>query len=51
MRSLGADIFIISRHRSFAAQAIRKVAELNWKPLQFVSNVSISNRNVIRPAE
>jgi branched-chain amino acid transport system substrate-binding protein len=50
MKSLGADIFINFSTPKFAAQAIRKVAELNWKPLQFVSNVSISNANVIRPA-
>jgi len=50
MKSLGADIFINFSTPKFAAQAIKKVAELNWKPLQFVSNVSISNANVIRPA-
>ena len=38
------------RGRYVVHGAIRKVAELNWKPLQFVSNVSISNANVIRPA-
>src|SRR6266851_1534729 len=50
LKSLGADIFINFSTPKFAAQAIKKVAELNWKPLQFVSNVSISNANVIRPA-
>jgi ABC-type branched-subunit amino acid transport system substrate-binding protein len=50
MKSLGADIFINFSTPKFAAQAIKKVAELNWKPLQFVSNVSISMANVIRPA-
>ena len=50
MKSLGADVFISFSTPRFAAQAIKKVAELNWKPLQFVSNVSISNANVIRPA-
>jgi ABC-type branched-subunit amino acid transport system substrate-binding protein len=50
MKSLGADVFINFSTPRFAAQAIKKVAELNWKPLQFVSNVSISNANVIRPA-
>jgi branched-chain amino acid transport system substrate-binding protein len=50
MRSLGADIFINFSIPRFAAQAIKKVAELKWKPLQFVSNVSISNANVIQPA-
>ena len=50
MKSLGADVFINFSTPRFAAQAIKKVAELNWKPLQFVSNISISNANVIRPA-
>ncbi|QDW40592.1 ABC transporter substrate-binding protein [Bradyrhizobium sp. KBS0727] len=50
MKSLGADIFINFSTPKFAAQAIKKVAELNWKPLQFVSNVSISMANVIHPA-
>jgi branched-chain amino acid transport system substrate-binding protein len=50
MKSLGADTFINFSTPKFAAQAIKKVAELNWKPLQFVSNISISNANVIRPA-
>jgi branched-chain amino acid transport system substrate-binding protein len=50
MKSLGADVFMKFSTPKFAAQAIKKVAELNWKPLQFVSNVSISAANVIRPA-
>jgi ABC-type branched-subunit amino acid transport system substrate-binding protein len=50
MKSLDADILVNFSTPKFAAQAIKKVAELNWKPLQFVSNVSISTANVIRPA-
>jgi ABC-type branched-subunit amino acid transport system substrate-binding protein len=50
MKSTGADVFVNFSTPKFAAQAIKKVAELNWKPLQFVSNVSISTANVIRPA-
>nr|WP_249209561.1 ABC transporter substrate-binding protein [Bradyrhizobium manausense] len=50
MKSLGADIFVNFSTPKFAAQAIKKVSQLNWKPLQFVSNVSISMANVIRPA-
>ena len=34
----------------FAAQAIRKIAELDWKPLQFLTNVSISVGAVMKPA-
>jgi branched-chain amino acid transport system substrate-binding protein len=50
LKSTGADIFINFSTPKFAAQAIRSIAELGWKPLQFVSNVSISMENVIRPA-
>src|SRR6266478_8076009 len=50
IKSTDADVFIIFATPKFAAQAIKKAAELNWKPLQFVSNVSISTANVIRPA-
>jgi branched-chain amino acid transport system substrate-binding protein len=50
LKSTGADIFINFSTPKFAAQAIKKIAELGWKPQQFVSNVSISMENVIRPA-
>jgi branched-chain amino acid transport system substrate-binding protein len=49
LKSTGADIFINFSTPKFAAQAIKKIAELDWKPQQFVSNVSISMENVIRP--
>src|SRR6202051_1532102 len=34
----------------FAAQRIRKVHDLDWKPLFFLSNVSISVGAVLKPA-
>jgi branched-chain amino acid transport system substrate-binding protein len=34
----------------FAAQAIRKVAEISWKPLHVVNNVSASIGGVLKPA-
>ena len=34
----------------FAAQAIKKVAEIDWKPLHFLNNVSASIGSVIKPA-
>jgi branched-chain amino acid transport system substrate-binding protein len=34
----------------FAAQAIRKAAEIDWKPLHFLNNVSASIGSVIKPA-
>jgi branched-chain amino acid transport system substrate-binding protein len=50
MKSLGADVFIDVAGPKFAAQAIRKAAEIGWKPLHFLNSVSTSIGTVIRPA-
>ena len=50
MKSLNADVFVDITTAKFAAQAIRKAAEIGWKPLHFLSNVSTSIGAVIRPA-
>jgi branched-chain amino acid transport system substrate-binding protein len=42
MKSLNADVFVGITTLKFAAQAIRKAAEIGWKPLHFLSNVSTS---------
>ena len=34
----------------FAAQAIKKVAEIGWKPLHLLNNVSQSVGGVLKPA-
>ena len=34
----------------FAAQAIRKVYDIGWKPTQFLSNISASVKAVMQPA-
>ena len=34
----------------FAAQAIKKMAEIGWKPMHFLNNVSASIGSVIKPA-
>jgi branched-chain amino acid transport system substrate-binding protein len=34
----------------FAAQAIKKIGELDWHPVQFLTNVSISIGSVMKPA-
>ena len=36
--------------RKFAAQAIRKAAEIGWKPVQFLASVSNSVGSVFKPA-
>lgn len=50
MKSVGADVLISFTTPKFAAQTIKKAAELNWKPLQIVPSVSSSIGAVIKPA-
>jgi ABC-type branched-subunit amino acid transport system substrate-binding protein len=50
LKSSGADVFMNITTPKFAAQAIKKVAEIDWKPLHFLNNVSASVGSVIRPA-
>ena len=50
MKSLNADVFVNIATPKFAAQAIRKAAEIGWKPLHFLSNVSSSVGVVMKPA-
>ena len=50
MRTAGADVLITAATPKFAAQTIRKVADIGWKPLHFLTNVSISVGSVITPA-
>jgi branched-chain amino acid transport system substrate-binding protein len=50
LKSSGADVFISITTPKFAAQAIKKLAEMNWTPLHIVSNVSASVGGVIKPA-
>jgi len=50
LKSSGADVFINITTPKFAAQAIKKVAEIEWKPTHFLNNVSASVGSVIKPA-
>ncbi|CAN5184061.1 ABC transporter substrate-binding protein [soil metagenome] len=50
LKSTGADVFINITTPKFAAQAIKKAAEIEWKPLHFLNNVSSSIGSVIKPA-
>jgi branched-chain amino acid transport system substrate-binding protein len=50
LKSSGADIFVNISTPKFAAQAIKKMAEIGWKPLHFLNNVSASVGSVIKPA-
>jgi branched-chain amino acid transport system substrate-binding protein len=50
LKAAGADVFISVTTPKFAAQAIKKLAEMDWHPLHIVSNVSASVGGVIKPA-
>ena len=50
LKSTGADVFVNITTPKFAAQAIKKIAEVEWKPLHFLNNVSASVGSVIKPA-
>jgi len=50
LKSTGADVFFNITTPKFAAQAIKKNAEIGWKPLHFLNNVSASIGSVIKPA-
>ena len=50
LKATGADVFISITTPKFAAQAIKKLAEIEWKPMHIVSNVSASVGSVIKPA-
>jgi branched-chain amino acid transport system substrate-binding protein len=50
IKGANPDIFLNIATPKFAAQAIKKVAELAWHPVQFVTNVSASVGAVLKPA-
>ena len=50
LKDSGADVLITAATPKFAAQMIRKVADIGWKPLHFLTNVSASVGAVINPA-
>ena len=50
MQATGADTIVTAATPKFAAQMIRKVADMGWKPLHFLTNVSASVGAVITPA-
>jgi branched-chain amino acid transport system substrate-binding protein len=50
LKASGADVFMNFALPKYAAQAIKKIGELGWKPLHFLNNVSTSVGAVIKPA-
>jgi branched-chain amino acid transport system substrate-binding protein len=50
LKDSGANVFFNVATPKFAAQAIRKAADINWKPAQYMTNVSASVSSVMKPA-
>jgi branched-chain amino acid transport system substrate-binding protein len=50
IKNSGANVFFNDGAPKAAAQAIRKVADLGWKPVQYLANVSASVAAVLKPA-
>jgi branched-chain amino acid transport system substrate-binding protein len=50
LKASGADIFVSITTPKFAAQAIKKAAEISWHPVHIISNVSASVGGVLEPA-
>ncbi|MDX2203310.1 MAG: ABC transporter substrate-binding protein [Hyphomicrobiaceae bacterium] len=50
LKSSGANVLFNITTPRFAAQAIRKAAEIGWKPAHYLNNVSDSISSVMRPA-
>ncbi|MBS0640238.1 MAG: ABC transporter substrate-binding protein [Proteobacteria bacterium] len=50
LRSAGVEVFVSVTSPKFAAQSIRSVATMGWKPMFILSGVSVSVGAVMQPA-
>src|ERR1700686_4647177 len=50
LKASGPDVLVIAATPKFAAQSIRKVYEIGWKPMTFLSNVAVWISTVMQPA-
>jgi branched-chain amino acid transport system substrate-binding protein len=50
LKEAGSNVFVSITTPKFAAQAIKKLAEMDWHPMHLLSNVSTSIGGVIEPA-
>jgi branched-chain amino acid transport system substrate-binding protein len=50
IRGANPDIFVNASTPKFAAQAIKKIGELKWTPIHFLSGASASVGGVMKPA-
>ncbi len=50
LQASGADVFVNITTPKFAAQAVRKVYDIGWKPVHYLNNVGASVGSVLKPA-
>jgi branched-chain amino acid transport system substrate-binding protein len=50
LQASGADVLLVAATPKFAAQAIKKVHDLDWHPMFFLINSSLSVSSVMMPA-
>jgi len=50
LKASGADVFFNVTIPKFAAQAIKKAAEIGWKPVHYLNSVSASVGSTLKPA-
>ena len=50
LKASGADVLLVAATPKFAAQAIRRVHDMEWHPMFFMTNVAISVGAVMQPA-
>jgi branched-chain amino acid transport system substrate-binding protein len=50
LQASGANVMFTVAIPKFAAQAIRKMYDIGWKPMHFLNNVSASIKTVMEPA-
>src|SRR5262252_6385990 len=50
MQARGVDVFVNTAIPKFAAQAIRKAAEIEWQPLHILSSIGSSIAGTLKPA-
>ncbi|HYC64635.1 MAG TPA: ABC transporter substrate-binding protein [Reyranellaceae bacterium] len=50
MKDAGANVFFNISIPKFAAQSMRKAAEIGWKPVQYLNNVSAQVSTTMKPA-
>jgi len=50
LKNSGADVFVNISTPKFAAQAIKKAFEIQWKPMHLLTDVSLSIGAVMKPA-